>query len=227
MQENSMVSVVIPTLNEAGTISDIIKTIKETIAYPYEIIIVDGGSTDNTREIVQKEKCKLIVEPRRGYGIALRTGIAHARGDIILIVDGDGTYEVRDLNRLISALYHENADLCLGARIYNLSDKSMDVINYIGNKIITFAFNVLYNQNLWDSQSGFRAIKRSALNKVHLKENDMAFATEMLVAFAKKGLKIIERPTTYKLRVYGKSKLRRVKAGLEIFKVLLKGVLER
>jgi len=227
MQENNMVSVIIPTLNEAGTIRETIKTIKETIEYPYEIIVVDGCSTDNTGEIVQREKCKLIVEPRRGYGIALKAGIAHARGNIILIVDGDGTYDVRDVNRLINALYRENADLCLGARIYSLADKSMDIINYIGNKIITFAFNMLYKQNLLDSQSGFRVIKRSALKKVHLKENDMAFATEMLVAFAKKGFKIIERPTTYKLRVYGKSKLRRVKAGLEIFKVLIKGALER
>ena len=105
-----------------------------------------------------------------------------------------------------------------------LCRKSMDVTNYVGNRIITFVFNLLYRQKLTDSQSGFRAIKRSALEKIKLSEKDMAFATEMLVKFARKGFKIIEVSTTYKPRIYGKSKLRRIKAGLEIFKVLVRGI---
>jgi len=224
MSKIDMVSVVIPTLNEAGTIGETIKTIKKVLKYPHEIIVVDGNSTDNTREIVKKENCKLIVEPKRGYGVALKAGVEHAKGDVVVMVDGDGTYEIKDINRLLEAACKENAELCLGARMNGLYDKSMDITNFLGNKAITFLFNMLYRQRLVDSQSGFRVIMRSALEKVELKEEDMAFATEMLVHFAKKGFKIIEVPTSYKPRVYGKSKLKRIKAGLGIFRVLIRGV---
>ena len=96
-----MVSVVIPTLNEAGNILEAVTTIQKELAYPNEIIVVDGNSTDGTMEIVKDTNfCRLIVEPRRGYGIALRTGMKNAKGNIIVMVDGDGTYEVKHINRL-------------------------------------------------------------------------------------------------------------------------------
>lgn len=224
MSEIRMVSIVIPTLNEAGTIGETIRAIRESIEYPYEIIVVDGGSSDGTQEIVKRNNCKLIVEPKRGYGRALKCGIKHAKGDIIVMVDGDGTYEVRDINRLISALINEKAALCLGARRGCLLDHAMDFTNYFGNKLITFLFNLLYRRRLMDTQSGFRAIRHSALDKIEFKEEDMAFATEMLVHFAKRGFRIVEVPTIYKPRKYGKSKLKRVKAGIEILNVLLKGM---
>ena len=100
-----MISVVIPTLNEAGNILEAITTIHEDLAYPKEIIVVDGNSTDGTKEIVQElGYCKLIVEPRRGYGLALKTGMKNAKGNIIIMVDGDGTYEVRHINRMIAKM---------------------------------------------------------------------------------------------------------------------------
>lgn len=225
MSKTNMVSIVIPTLNEAGTIGYTIETIRREIKYPHEIIVVDGNSTDKTQEIVKKSNCcKLIVEPKKGYGVALNVGLKHAKGDVVVIVDGDGTYELKDINLLVDFLLKEDAELCLGARLNGLCRKSMDITNYVGNKLITFTFNLLYKQNLIDSQSGFRAIKRSALEKITLSEKDMAFATEMLVKFAKKGFKIVEVSTTYKPRVYGKSKLKRIKAGLEILKVLIRGI---
>lgn len=224
MSKVNMVSVVIPTLNEAGTIGHTIKLLKKEVRYPHEIIVVDGNSTDETQEIVRNANCKLIIEPKRGYGVALKTGIKHAKGDVVVIVDGDGTYELKDVNKLIDALIRENAEICLGARMNGLYNKSMDIANYVGNRIITFAFNLLYKQKLIDSQSGFRVIKRSVLKKVELFEGDMAFATEMLVKFVKRGFKIVEVSTSYKPRTYGKSKLKRIKAGLEIFKVLIRGV---
>ena len=91
-----LVSVVIPTLNEAGNIREILNTIQNDVAYPKEIIVVDSNSTDGTKEIVKDTSfCRLIIEPRRGYGVALRTGMKNARGNIIVMVDGDGTYQFR------------------------------------------------------------------------------------------------------------------------------------
>ena len=182
-----MVSVVIPTLNEAGNILETVTTIHNELAYPKEIIIVDGNSTDGTREIVKKtEFCRLIIEPRRGYGLALRTGMKNAKGDVVVMVDGDGTYEVKHIN----------------------------------------LFDFFYSQFLSDTQSGFRAICRSALEKVDLVEDDMAFATEMLVQFAKKDFKMVEVPSSYRPRKYGNPKMRRIKSGIEIFTTMAKGFLK-
>jgi glycosyltransferase involved in cell wall biosynthesis len=221
-----MVSVVIPTLNEAGNILETVTTINKELAYPKEIIIVDGNSTDGTKEIVKGTNfCKLIVEPRRGYGLALRTGIKHAKGDVVVMVDGDGTYEVKHINRLIDALIRNDAELCQATRMYDLR-KAMGFTNFVANKIITFCFDFFYSQFLSDSQSGFRAISHSALEKVELHEDDMAFATEMLVQFAKKGFKMVEVPSAYRARRYGRPKMRRIKSGIEIFTIMVKGFIK-
>jgi glycosyltransferase involved in cell wall biosynthesis len=217
-----MVSVIIPTLNEAGNILEELITIDKELAYPKEIIIVDGDSTDGTKEIVKDTDCKLVIEHRRGYGLALRTGFKHAKGDIIVMVDGDGTYEVKHINLLLEAMIKNEAELCLATRMYD-PNKAMGFMNFVGNKIITFCFDFLYKQFLSDSQSGFRAISRAAIEKVDLDQDDMAFATEMLVQFAKKGFKMIEVASTYKARKYGKTKLRKIKSGIEIFTTMVKG----
>jgi glycosyltransferase involved in cell wall biosynthesis len=218
-----MVSVVIPTLNEAGNILETVSTIRKELAYPNEIIIVDGNSTDGTKEIVKDTNfCRLIVESRRGYGLALRTGIKNAKGDVVVMVDGDGTYEVRHINRLVDTLINNDAELCQATRMYDLR-KAMGFMNFVANKIITFCFDFFYGEFLSDTQSGFRAISRSALEKVELYEDDMAFATEMLVQFAKKGFKMVEVPSSYRARKYGRPKMRRIKSGIEIFTTMVKG----
>ncbi|MCL2477202.1 glycosyltransferase family 2 protein [Candidatus Bathycorpusculum sp.] len=221
-----LVSVVIPTLNEAGNILEAIETIQKSLIYPNEIIIVDGNSTDGTKEIVKSlGYCRLIVEPRRGYGLALLTGMKNAKGNIIIMVDGDGTYEVRHINRMIAKMVETDADMVLATRMYD-PNKAMGLMNFIGNKVITFVYDFVYRQFLSDTQSGFRAISHEAIDKVELKEGDMAFATEMLIQFAKEGFSMVEVPTTYKIRRYGKPKLRRFKSGIEIFSTIFKGVLD-
>ena len=221
-----LVSVVIPTLNEVGNIVEVIDTVEKEIKYPYEIIIVDGGSTDGTRKIVKNKNCKLIIETRRGYGLALRLGMKQAKGNIMVMVDGDGTYELKHINIVLDRLIEKDAELCLATRMFD-PNKAMGMMNFVGNKVITFCFNMLYKQNLSDSQSGYRAISKIAFDKIEFKEDDMAFATEMLVKFSQKKFKMVEIPTVYKERKYGKPKLRRFKSGIEIFTTMLKGFTER
>ncbi|HJW65336.1 MAG TPA: glycosyltransferase family 2 protein [Candidatus Bathyarchaeia archaeon] len=218
-----MVSVIIPTLNEAGNIKEALTTIHKSLAYPNEIIVVDGNSTDGTLEIVKDiDFCKLIIEPRRGYGLALRKGMKYAKGDIVVMVDGDGTYEFKHINRLLQRMVETDAELCMATRMYD-PNKAMGFMNFVGNKVITWCFDFLYQQFLSDTQSGFRAISHSAIEKVDFKETDMSFATEMLVKFAKKGFKMVEAKSVYKQRKYGKTKLRKFKSGIEIFTTMLKG----
>jgi glycosyltransferase involved in cell wall biosynthesis len=109
-----LVSIVIPTLNEAGNILEAVTTIHKELDYPKEIIVVDGNSTDGTQEIVKSTNfCRLIIEPRRGYGRALKTGMKNAKGNVIVMVDGDGTYEVRHIGRMLDKMaflshFHQN-----------------------------------------------------------------------------------------------------------------------
>jgi len=221
-----MVSVVIPTLNEAGTIKAAIDTIDKYVMYPKEIIIVDSNSTDGTIEIVKDtNRCRLIIEPRRGYGIALRTGIKNAKGNIIIMVDADGTYEFKHIDLLINRMLEKDADMVLATRMYD-PNKAMGFLNFLGNKAITLTYDFFYSQFLSDSQSGFRAISHEAIDNVKLKETDMAFATEMLIQFAREGYNMVEIPTTYKPRVYGKTKLKPFKSGIEIFTTIFKGFLD-
>ena len=221
-----MVSVVIPTLNEAGNIEEAIATIHKDLAYPKEIIVVDGNSTDGTIEIVKDTNlCRLIIEPRRGYGLALMTGMKKAKGNIIIMVDGDGTYEFRHMNRMIERMIEKDADMVLATRMYD-PNKAMGLMNFIGNKVITFFYDFVFSQFLSDTQSGFRAISQEAINNVKLKETDMAYATEMLIQFARAGYSMVEVPTTYKSRKYGRPKLRRFKSGIEIFSTMFRGFLD-
>jgi glycosyltransferase involved in cell wall biosynthesis len=221
-----MVSVVIPTLNEAGNIKAAIDTIDKYVTYPKEIIIVDSNSTDGTLEIVKDTNlCRLIIEPRRGYGIALRTGIKNAKGNIIIMVDADGTYEFKHIDRLVNRMLEKDADMALATRMYD-PNKAMGFLNFLGNKAITFTYDFFYSQFLSDTQSGFRAISHEAIDNVKLKETDMAFATEMLIQFAREGYNMVEIPTTYKPRTYGKTKLKPFKSGIEIFTTIFKGFLD-
>jgi glycosyltransferase involved in cell wall biosynthesis len=153
------------------------------------------------------------------------TGMKKAKGNIIIMVDGDGTYEFRHMNRMIEKMLEKDADMVLATRMYD-PNKAMGLMNFIGNKVITFFYDFVFSQFLSDTQSGFRAISREAIYNVELKEGDMAFATEMLIQFAKEGYSMVEIPTTYKARKYGKPKLRRFKSGIEIFSTMFRGFLD-
>jgi glycosyltransferase involved in cell wall biosynthesis len=222
-----LVSIVIPTLNEAGNILEAVSTIHKGLTYPHEIIVVDGNSTDGTQEIVRSTHfCRLIIEPRRGYGRALKTGMENSKGDVIIIVDGDGTYEVRHIGSMLDKMVQEKADLVLASRMYD-PNKAMGFFNFVGNKIITFCFDFLYSQYLSDTQSGFRAISHEAINNVNLVEGDMAFATEMLIKFKKKNYKMVEIKSTYKIRRYCKPKMQKFKSTIEIFTTMVKGLVNK
>ena len=221
-----LVSVVIPTLNEAGTILNAINTVDKYCTYPKEIIVVDGNSTDGTLKIVKDtNKARLIIEPRRGYGVALRTGMKAAKGNILVMVDADGTYEFKHIDRLVNRLLEKDADMVLATRMYD-PDKAMGFLNFLGNKVITTTYDFFYSQFLSDTQSGFRAIDRDKYDSVKFKETDMAYATEMLIKFAREGYNMVEIPTTYKPRTYGETKLKPFKSGIQIFSTIFKGFLD-
>lgn len=223
--EEHVISVIIPAFKEGETIRRVIKDLKESTLCPTQIIVVDGCSNDGTEEIVKQENAELVREPKKGYGRAIRTGLAHGKGDIVVIIDADNTYNAQDINRLTLPLLKDKVDVCLASRLGGtVFPGAMPGINFVGNRIFTWLFNFLYRQRVSDTQTGFRAIRKNALESFRLKNDGMGISTAMLTEAAKKGLKIAEIPTTYRPRTnHSKSKLNPLTAGYDVLRILLFG----
>lgn len=225
LNENLLVSVVIPAFKEGKTIRKVIRDLRSYSSYSTEIIVVDGYSNDGTEEIVKEENASFVSEPRKGYGRAIKTGIDNAKGDVVVIIDADDTYDASDINKLVSPLLNGNADVCLASRLGGtLLPGSMQGTNLFGNRMFTSMFNVLYRQNVSDTQTGFRSLTKNAIDQMNLYSDGMGLATVLLTEAAKNGLRITEFPTVYKPRdEESRTKMNRLKAGWEIFRILLLG----
>ena len=225
INDKPVVSVVIPAFREGKTIRNVIQDLKSFSSYNTEIIVVDGHSNDGTEEIVKEENASFVTEPRVGYGRAIKTGIDHSKGDVVVIIDADDTYETGKIDKLVQPLLKDEADICLASRLGGtLLPGSMPSMNLFGNRMITSMYNALYGQNVSDTQTGFRALTKKAIERLDLYSDGMGLATVFLTEAAKRGFRITEIPTVYRPRDgQSKSKLNRFKAGWEIFRILLLG----
>ena len=204
------VSLVIPTLNEAETIGECIQQANEgfkEMDLEGEIIVVDSSS-DNTPKIAKSYGATVIVPDKLGYGNAYLSGFKHAHGKYIVLMDGDLTYNPREINKLISCLQNEDVDMVMGTRLKGeIKSGAMPALHrYIGNPFLTWVLNRLFAAGISDAHCGMRAITREALDRMNLKARGMEFASEMVIEAAAKNMKIAEVPITYYPRK-GKSKL--------------------
>jgi glycosyltransferase involved in cell wall biosynthesis len=214
---HQMISIVIPALNEekaiARTINEIPLKELEKMGYKCEILVVDGGSTDKTREIARRCGARVIVEPRLGYGIAYKTGFANARGDIIITLDGDFSYPAHLIPYLVRLLENGKYDFISTNRMENFAKGSMSQVHLLGNKLLTYFAKVLFRVSLKDSQSGMWVFRKNILDKVVLSSKGMSFSEEIkIVAFSL--FRSAEVPIPYRKRI-GKQKLRTVIDGLK------------
>ncbi len=224
-EKDPVVSIVIPAFKEGRTIRKVIRDLKNSSSYNTEIIVVDGYSNDGTEEIAKEENAQFVTEKRVGYGRAIKTGIDHAKGDIVVIIDADDTYDASDINRVVQPLLKDEADVCLASRLGGkLLPGSMPGMNLFGNRMFTSMYNVLYRQNVSDTQTGFRAMKKNAIDCLDLYSDGMGLATVFLTEAAKKGFRITEFPSVYRPRdEESQTKMNRLKAGWEILRILLLG----
>ncbi len=224
-EKDPVVSIVIPAFKEGRTIRKVIRDLKNSSSYNTEIIVVDGYSNDGTEEIAKEENAQFVTEKRVGYGRAIKTGIYHAKGDIVVIIDADDTYDASDINRVVQPLLKDEADVCLASRLGGeLLPGSMPGMNLFGNRMFTSMYNVLYRQNVSDTQTGFRAMKKNAIDCLDLYSDGMGLATVFLTEAAKKGFRITEFPSVYRPRdEESQTKMNRLKAGWEILRILLLG----
>ena len=200
------ISVVLPTMNEPH-VGEIIERIKNTLRdYPLEIIVVDRSS-DMTPDIARQAGARIVFQRGRGYGDAYIQGFREVTGDIVVMLDPDGTYLPEEIPRLLEPILRDEADIVIGNRWANMKPGAMSSVNRFGNRFLTWLLNFLYHMDISDSQSGMRAIRREALDGLQLCHPGMPLASEMIIEARKNNLRICEVPITYEKRL-GETKQR-------------------
>jgi glycosyltransferase involved in cell wall biosynthesis len=194
-------SVVLPTMNEAGGVAECIQKISsaaEAMRVDVEIIVSDS-STDQTPAIARDHGAVVVTPDRPGYGSAYRHGFRHARGEYIAMGDADTTYDFEELPHLCRAVVDGDADMVLGSRFKGeIRPNAMPPLHrYVGNPVLTETLNMLYRGSLTDAHSGMRVFSRDALKQLDLRSDGMEFASEMLMEALMNGLTIEEVPITY------------------------------
>ena len=194
------VSVVLPALDEEHTIGECITKIQKVFhdnAINGEIIVVDSSS-DKTATIAQSLGARVIKPEKSGYGNAYLTGFEYAHGRYIVLGDSDNTYDFSEIPKLLAPL-KTGADFVIGSRFKGTirSGAMTPLHRYLGNPVLTWMINVIFNTHYSDTHSGFRAITREALDRLPIKTGGMEFASEMLVMASKEQLNIVEVPIDY------------------------------
>jgi glycosyltransferase involved in cell wall biosynthesis len=203
-------SVVIPVYNEVRTIEQVVARVR-AVPLEKEILIVDDGSTDGTRQrledIVRHDDVKVLYHERnKGKGAALRTGFAAAIGDVLIIQDADLEYDPRDYTALLEPILDGRADVVYGSRFLGGPHRVLFFWHYVGNRVLTLMSNALTNLNLTDMETGYKVFRRDILNDIPLRSNRFGFEPEFTVKVAKRMLRVYEVPISYSGRTYAEGK---------------------
>jgi glycosyltransferase involved in cell wall biosynthesis len=222
--QKTVISIVMPCLNEEAAIARCITWAREGLEranHPGEIIIVDNGSTDRSVEIAQAAGARVVHQPQRGYGNAYHAGFAASSGAYIVMGDADGTYDFREIDRLIVPL-QQGYDYVLGSRLGGtiLPGAMPWTHRYIGTPVLTFILNLLFGLKSSDAHSGLRAFTREAYRRMGLTSPGMEFASELVVKAARAKLRVAEVPITYHPRA-GRSKLNALRDGWRHLRFML------
>jgi glycosyltransferase involved in cell wall biosynthesis len=217
------VSVVIPCLNEAENIERCVElayAVLDEHELPGEVIVVDNGSDDGSGALARAAGATVIYEPRRGYGSAYLAGFNAARGDYIVMIDADLTYDFHDIPRFVEEL-DDGAELVMGNRMEGIQPGAMPWLNrYIGNPVLSGFLNVLFRTHIRDVHCGMRAFRRDVLPQLDLHSTGMEFASEMVIRASKERLDIREFPIELHQRG-GSSKLSPFRDGWRHLRLIL------
>ncbi len=219
-------SVIIPVYNEINSIREILRRVQAT-GLADEIIVVDDGSTDGTRQILQeldgREQIRVLFHPKnQGKGSAVRTGLAAAQGDVILIQDADLEYDPREYPALLRPIQEGIADVVYGSRFLGGARRPILFWNMVANKILTFLTNILYNNILSDMETGYKVFRRSVLEGITLRARRFDFEPEFTAKMLKRKIRIFEVPITFNPRDYSAGKKIKAKDAFHALWTLLK-----
>lgn len=205
-------TVVIPVFNECHTVTDIVDAVLAVGIENMELILVDDGSTDGTRDVL-KEKVEprvakvLYHERNQGKGAALRTGFQAATGDIVLVQDADLEYDPNDYHRLIGPILAGKADVVYGSRFIGGDSHRVHLFwHYLGNRFLTLLSNALTNLNLTDMEVCYKVFRKEVLDRITVTENRFGFEPEITAKVAKLRCRIYEVGISYAGRSYEEGK---------------------
>jgi glycosyltransferase involved in cell wall biosynthesis len=226
-----LLSILIPAYQEERTIGEVLRLVAaidtESVGFAKEILVCDDGSTDRTVQVVEQ---RMAEEPRirlvrharnRGKGAAIRTALAEARGDFSLIQDADLEYEVSDYPALLARV-NAGAEVVYGSRfIGGGRPTGMRAANYVANRILTRAANLLYGLSITDEATCFKVFRTDLLRSLELRCEGFEFCPEVTAKLGKRGVEIAEVPIHYRARNVAEGKKVRWTDGFEAMWVLL------
>jgi glycosyltransferase involved in cell wall biosynthesis len=206
------VSVVVPVFNERNTLVEILRRMR-AVELPdgieREIIVVDDGSSDGTRDVLKQlgdSTVRVVMhEDNRGKGAAVRTGFAHATGDYVLIQDADLEYDPEDWPKLMNPVLRGKARVVYGSR-FTGERRNMLFLHWIGNRMLSLTTNILYNTTLSDMETCYKLIDRSLINSLDLRADRFDFEPEITAKILKRGIRIYEVPISYTGREFEEGK---------------------
>jgi glycosyltransferase involved in cell wall biosynthesis len=197
------ISIILPTLNEERGIIETLKQIRE-LDIDKEVLVVDGLSTDNTVRNAKAYGAKVIIEKRKGKGIAMATGVKNARANVICFMDGDGTYPPRVIPKMLELINH--CDVVVASRLLKKEGANDSVNTFIHYRLFPFIFRgYLKKFKTSEPITGMRLMRMETWNRLDLKSHDFLIETEMEVEMAKNKMRVIEIPIPCIKRI-GRSK---------------------
>lgn len=219
-------SIVIPVYNEVENIEEILKRVQSTNRAD-EIIVVDDGSKDGTRDILQKLDRQnnifvILHERNQGKGAAVVTGMQAARGDVLLIQDADLEYDPRDYGVLLQPIEEGKADVVYGSRFLGAPHRVTMFWHLIANRLLTFMTNILYNTILTDMETGYKVFRREVIQGMHIRAKRFNFEPEFTAKVLKRRYRIFEVPISFNPRDYSQGKKIKLKDAFEAVWTLLK-----
>jgi glycosyltransferase involved in cell wall biosynthesis len=218
--QEKKVSVIIPTLNEVSNIKHVFPYIPQFVD---EIIVIDGNSTDGTRDEVLKfrEDAKIIIDKTPGKGTALRKGFDAATGDLIVMMDADGSHDPKEIPSLLEPVLN-GYDATKASRLLpGGGSDDFTLFRKIGNKIFITMVNKMYGADYTDLCYGYRAFKKEAVEKMYCEADGFEIETEQSIRMIKAGLKVKEVPSFEAKRKNGDSRLHSIRDGWRIFRLIV------
>lgn len=219
-------SVIIPAFNEEKNIEGVLfrtEKVLEDLSFPYEVIVVDDGSTDKTRFLAERHKVTVISNRRnRGKAYALRKGLKEVHGELVITMDADGSHRPEDIKCLITPLLN-GADAVIGSRFKGEQEKdSTNKLHIFGNTLFNLLIKILTKKSVTDSQTGFRAFKRRVVEEMEITSEGYAVETELTVKTLKNGFVVREEPIFFDRRKNGSSHVKPIRDGLRIVKTIIR-----